>query len=85
MKNMMSLQEWKNVAMLGFIVFTTLIVGLYIILEIAARIKNKTQKRTRKQIIHKAVKIDLYDYLTSKMKQEFIGQKKVVFNELIKM
>lgn len=82
---MMTLQEWKNLAMLSFIVSTSIIVGLYIILEIAAKLKNKTQKRVRKQIIHKAVKIDLYDYLTSKMKQEFIGQKKVVFNELIKM
>lgn len=82
---MMSLQEWKELAMLGFIVFAAMIVGLYIILEIAAKLKNRTQKRARKQITHKVAKIDLYDYLTAKMKQEYIGQKKVLFNELVRM
>lgn len=82
---MMSLQEWKNLAMISFIVLTTMLVAAYIIAGIIARIKNKKQKSTRKQITRKEVKIDLYDYLTAKMKQEFIGQKKVVFNELIRM
>ena len=82
---MMSLIEWKNLAMMSFIVLTTMLIVAYIIAGIVARMKNKTQKRTRKQIIHKAVEIDLYDYLTSKMKQEFIGQKQVIFNELVKM
>lgn len=82
---MMTLQEWKNLAMICFIVFAVIIVGLYIILEIAARIKNKTQKRIRKQITHRAVKIDLCDYLMANMKQEYLGQKKVIFNELMKM
>ena len=82
---MMSLQEWKELAMLSFIVLTTMLIAAYIIVGIIARIKNKAQKRIKKQITHKVAKIDLYDYLTSKMKQEYIGQKKIIFNELIRM
>ena len=82
---MMSLQEWKNLAMISFIVLATMLVVAYIIAGIIERIKNKAQKRTRKQITHKTIKIDLYDYLTAKMKQEYIGQRKIIFNELIRM
>ena len=82
---MMTLQEWKNLAMISFITLATMLIVAYIIASVVARIKNKTQKRVRKQITHKSVKIDLYDYLTANMKQEYIGQKKVIFNELMKM
>lgn len=82
---MMTLQEWKNLAMMSFIVLTSMLIAAYIIAGIIARIKNKAQKRAKKQITHKTVKIDLYDYLTAKMKQEYIGQKKVIFNELVRM
>ena len=82
---MMSLNEWKELAMLSFTVLTSMLIAAYIIAGIVTRIKNKAQKRTRKQITHKVVQIDLYDYLTSKMKQEYIGQKKVIFNELVRM
>ena len=47
--------------------------------------KNKAQKRTRKQITHRYAKIDLCEYLTSKMKQEYIGQKKAFINQLVRM
>lgn len=67
------------------VIFAIGIIIAVLIINIVARMKNKTQKRTRKQITHKVVQIDLYDYLTSKMKQEYIGQKKVIFNELVKM
>ena len=59
--------------------------GLYFIHKVITTIKNKKKKVTRKQITHRYAKIDLYDYLTCKMKQEFIGQKKVVLNELVRM
>lgn len=82
---MMSLNEWKELAMISFTVLTSMLIVAYIIAGIVARIKNKAFKKSRKQIPHKVVKIDLYDYLTSKMKQEYIGQKKVIFNELVRM
>jgi predicted membrane protein len=82
---MMSLNEWKELAMISFTVLTTMLIVAYIIAGIIARIKNKAQKRARKQITHKTAKIDLYDYLTAKMKQEYIGQRKIIFNELIRM
>lgn len=67
------------------ILFLFAIAVLYFICSIAARMQNKTKRRTRKQITHKYTKIDLCDYLTSNMAQEYIGQKKVLINELIKM
>lgn len=82
---MMSLNEWKELAKISFIVLTTLLVVAYIIASIVTRMKNKAQKRIRKQITHRAVKIDLCDYLMANMKQEYLGQKKVIFNELMKM
>ena len=82
---MMSLNEWKELAMISFTVLTSMLIAAYIIAGIVTRIKNKTQKRARKQITYKVAKIDLYDYLTAKMKQEYIGQRKIIFNELIRM
>lgn len=58
---------------------------LYFICSIVARIQNKTKTIAGQQITHKYTKIDLCDYLTLNMQQEFLGQKKVIFNELIKM
>ena len=59
--------------------------ALYFMATVIATMKNKTKKVTRKQITHRYAKIDLCDYLTAKMKQEYIGQKKVIFNELVRM
>lgn len=67
------------------ILFLFAIAILYFICSIAVRMQNKTKRMSRQQITHKYVKIDLCEYLTAKMKQEYIGQKKVIFNELIKM
>lgn len=67
------------------ILFFIAIAMLYLIHSIVTRMQNKTKRISRKQITHKYAKIDLCEYLTAKMKQEYIGQKKVIFNELIKM
>lgn len=82
---MMSLNEWKELAKISFIVLATMLIAAYIISLIVARMKNKAQKEARKQITHKAVKIDLCDYIMANMKQEYLGQKKAIFNELMKM
>ena len=67
------------------ILFLFILAILYFICSIVARMQNKTKRKVRQQITHKYVKIDLCEYLTAKMKQEYIGQKKVLINELIKM
>ena len=69
----------------SMMIFLGVLVVLYFIATVITTIKNKKKKVTRKQITHRYAKIDLYDYLTCKMKQEFIGQKKVVLNELARM
>lgn len=82
---MMSLNEWKELAKISFIVLVAMLMVAYIIASVVTRIKNKAQKRARKQITHRVAKIDLCDYLMANMKQEYLGQKKVIFNELMKM
>lgn len=82
---MPTLAECKLIGITLIATFFISAMVLGIISKIVARIKNKTQKRVRKQITHRYAKIDLYDYLTVKMKQEFIGQRKVIFNELVRM
>ena len=67
------------------ILFLFTIAMLYLIHSIATRMQNKTKRISRKQITHKYAKIDLCEYLTLNMQQEYIGQKKVLINELIKM
>ena len=69
----------------SMMIFFGMITALYFIATVITTIKNKTKKVTRKQITHRYAKIDLCEYLTSKMKQEYIGQKKVIFNELVRM
>lgn len=80
--NVIGLKELMGNYMLLFLFAIAI---LYFICSIVARMQNKTKRMPRKQITHKYAKIDLCDYLTVNMKQEFIGQKKVVINELIKM
>ena len=82
---MMSLNEWKELAMYSFIILTIMLISAYIILTIVAKIKNKAQKKARKQITRKAVKFDLCDYLVRNMKQDYIGYSKVIRNELARM
>lgn len=82
---MMSLNEWKELAKVCFIAFFAAIILEYIISEIIVKIKNKRHKRTGRHVTHRTAEIDLCEYLMANMKQEYIGQKKVIFNELIKM
>lgn len=67
------------------ILFLFAIAMLYLIHSIVMRMQNKTKRRVRQQITHKYAKIDLYEYLTANMQQEYIGQKKAIINELIRM
>lgn len=41
------------------VIFAIVMIAIVILVQIVAKMKNKTQKRTRKQITHKATKIDL--------------------------
>ena len=82
---MLTLQEWKIIGITLFITFFISAIVLGIISEIITRIKNKAQKRTKKQITRKAVKIDLCKHLTRNMKQDFIGERKMIFNQLVRM
>lgn len=75
----------KQLIMSLIMTFLLSLVAMYFMHEIIVRIKNKEQKRARQQITHKVIKIDLCDYLIANMKQDFIGQKKVIFNELVRM
>lgn len=82
---MITLAEWK---LIGITLFATFFISAIVyvnICEIVMRIKNKTSKRTSKQITHKTTKIDLCKNLVRNMQQEFIGQKKMIFNQLIRM
>lgn len=82
---MITLAEWK---LIGIILITTFFLSamvLGIISEIATRMKNKTKKVAIKQITQKATKIDLCKNLMSNVQQEFIGQRQVIFNELVRM
>lgn len=75
----------KQLIMNFVMTFLLSLVALYFIHEIIVRIKNKTQKRTRRQITHKTTKIDLCRDLLANMQQDFIGQRKMIFNQLIRM
>ena len=61
------------------------IVLLDVMFWISAKIKNKAQKRARQQIKHKSIKIDFCKNLVRNMQQDFIGQRQVIFNELVRM
>lgn len=82
---MPTLVEWKliGITLLGTFFISAMILG--IISEIVTRLKNKAQKRTRKQITHKATKIDLCRNLVANMQQDFIGERKMILNQLIRM
>lgn len=69
----------------SMMMFLVGIAGLCFIHKVITTIKNKKKKVTRKQITHRYAKIDLCEYLTAKMKQEYIGQKKALINQLVKM
>lgn len=75
----------KQLIMSFIMMFLLSLTALYFIATIITTIKNKTKRVAKKQVMHKYAKIDLCDYLTAKMKQEYIGQRKVIFNELVRM
>lgn len=82
---MITLAEWKLIGITLIATFFISAIVLGIISEIVARIKNKTKKVEKKKITHRYAKIDLCEYLTAKMKQEYIGQKKAFINQLVRM
>lgn len=61
------------------------IIGLVILVQIVTTMKNKTKKVTRKQITHRYAKIDLCRNLVANTQQDFIGERKLIFNELVRM
>lgn len=67
------------------ILFLFAIAILYFICSIVTRMQNKTKRIPGQQITHKYTKIDLCDYLTLNMQQEYLGQRKVIFKELMEM
>ena len=82
---MITLAEWKIIGITLIILFFMSAIAVGMLQEFFMKMKNKTQKRTRKQITHKVIKIDLCDYLMANMKQEFIGQRKMILNQLVRM
>ena len=82
---MITLAQWKliGITLIAYFYLITIICG--IISRIIARIKNKTVKTRRQQVNRRYAKIDLCEYLTAKMKQEYIGQKKAFVNQLVRM
>lgn len=75
----------KQLIMSLIMTFLLSLMLMYFIHEIIVRIKNKTSKKLRRQITHKTIKIDLCEYLMANMKQEFIGQRKMILNQLVRM
>ena len=69
----------------GKVIFGITLMIIVLSIQIIARIKNKKQKNIKKQITRKCIKIDLNEYIVANLKQEFIGQKRMFINELIKM
>lgn len=75
----------KQLIMSLIMTFLLSLVAMYFIHEIVVRLKNNTQKRPRQQITHKTTKIDLCRNLLKNMQQDFIGERQVIFNELVRM
>lgn len=75
----------KQLIMIFVMTFLLSLAAIYFIHEIIVRIKNKTQKRPRKQITHKTTKTDLCRNLLANMQQDFIGERQIIFNELVRM
>ena len=84
-RKMPTLAEWKLIGITLFITFFISALLYGIIGEIITRMQNKTKRVTRKQSTHKYTKIDLCRNLVANMQQEFIGERKMIFNELVKM
>ena len=75
----------KQLIMSLIMTFLLSLAAIYFIHEIIVRIKNKTKKRPRKQITQKTTKTDLCRNLLANMQQDFIGERRMIFNELVRM
>lgn len=82
---MITLAEWKLIGITLIAIFYISAILYGIMLHIVTRLKNKARKSKRQQVNHRYAKIDLCEYLTVKMKQEYIGQKKAYINQLVRM
>lgn len=67
------------------VVFVIILLTITTIVLIVTKMKNKPKKRKRKQIICPNIKFDIYEYLMQNFEQEFLGQRKLIINELKKM
>ena len=75
----------KQLIMTYIMMFLLTLATIYFIHEIIVRIKNKTQKKNKTTITHKTTKTDLCRNLLANMQQDFIGERQIIFNELVRM
>lgn len=85
---MITLAEWKLIGIILIVTFFISAIVCGIISEISTRIKNKAQKRNKRQVINQkrnCFKIDCREFVKENCKISYIGQDKVLLNELIRM
>lgn len=85
---MITLAEWKILGMILIVTFFISAIVCGIISEISTRIKNKAQKRNKRQVINQkrnCFKIDCREFVKANYKTTYIGQDKVLLNELVRM
>ena len=75
----------KQLIMSFIMTFLVSLTALYFIATIVTTMKNKAKKVTRKQITHKTTKIDLCRNLVANIPEDYLGQRKMIFNELVRM
>ena len=61
------------------------LVAIYFISEITMRMKNKTKKVTKNKITYRTTKIEICKDIVANIQQDFIGERKMIFNELVRM
>ena len=64
------------------VVFAICVIAFVLICIIVTKMKNKTKKTIRQQIIPHTINFDLYKYIVENKEVEFIGQNKVYENEI---
>ena len=85
---MITLAEWKLIGITLIVTFFISAIVCGIISEISTRIKNKAQKRNKRQVINQkrnCFKIDCHEFVKANYKTTYIGQDKVLLNELVRM
>lgn len=69
-----------------YILFCLLsMIAIYFIHWALTKLRNNKKKTIGKKSTHKYAKVYLSKCLTENMKQDFIGQRKMIFNELVRM